>query len=134
MTKLEIARQIFLASPGLVRKDMIKKFVAEVGMTEAGASTYYAKIKSETKDIVGELKPLKSTEQLKQEIAEGKVKVTVFGKKDSSEVESATKAIEIKEVRYVGIPMINGKPGHSNYTERFENGVLFRTAHGYQAS
>lgn len=119
MTKLEIARQIFLASPELARKDMIKKFVNEIGMTEAGASTYYAKIKSEAKDVAGEAKVTKSVKQPAKEVAA---------------VEPSAKPVEVKEVRYVGMPMINGKPAHSDYTERFENGVLIRTAHGYQAS
>ena len=44
--KRDAAVRIFKANPGLSRKDMIAKFVAEANMTPAGAATYYQSFKS----------------------------------------------------------------------------------------
>lgn len=44
-TKTEIAKKIFEANQGIARKDMIEKFMTEAGLTQAGASTYYANFK-----------------------------------------------------------------------------------------
>ena len=45
-SKRDTAARIFKANPGLSRKDMIAKFVAEANMTPAGAATYYQSFKS----------------------------------------------------------------------------------------
>lgn len=40
-TKLERAREIFNRTPGFSRAQIIEKFMAELSMTRAGASTYF---------------------------------------------------------------------------------------------
>lgn len=45
MNKMERCRAIYTACAGEVRATIISKFVSEVGMTQAHASTYYATIK-----------------------------------------------------------------------------------------
>lgn len=44
-SKMDLARAVFAEMPGASRKDVIARFVAEVGLTEKGASTYYQSIK-----------------------------------------------------------------------------------------
>ena len=44
-SKQDRARAIYVANRKLARKDVIAKFVAEVGMTPAGAATYYQNFK-----------------------------------------------------------------------------------------
>lgn len=47
-SKVEIAREIYVREVklGKARKDIIAMFIAEAGLTKAGASTYYAQIKA----------------------------------------------------------------------------------------
>lgn len=40
-TKLERAREIFNRTPGFTRSQIIEKFMADLSMSKAGASTYY---------------------------------------------------------------------------------------------
>lgn len=46
MTKVERAKQIFQANAGASRAEIIALFVKELGMSSAGASTYYYNVKS----------------------------------------------------------------------------------------
>ena len=49
-SKMDKARVVFKAmfgNDGIKRKDIIEKFIADCGLTKAGASTYYAKLKKE---------------------------------------------------------------------------------------
>lgn len=45
-SKMDRAIEIYHANPGLQRKDYIALFKSELGMTDAGASTYYQTVKS----------------------------------------------------------------------------------------
>lgn len=40
-TKLDAARKIFNTTPGFTRTQIIAKFIEELGMSKAGATTYY---------------------------------------------------------------------------------------------
>lgn len=44
MSKLEHAKRVMEANPGKPRKEMISVLMTEVGLTAAGASTYYQKL------------------------------------------------------------------------------------------
>jgi len=41
-TKMEAALELMTKNPGLVRKQIITKFIDDVGLTKAGANTYYS--------------------------------------------------------------------------------------------
>ena len=41
-SKLSVCKEIFAASTGQSRKDIIAKFISEAGCSTAGAATYYA--------------------------------------------------------------------------------------------
>lgn len=45
MTKVERAKQIFQANAGASRAEIIALFIKELGMSNAGASTYYYNVK-----------------------------------------------------------------------------------------
>lgn len=47
VSKKDIATTIFCEMEGAPRKDVIKRFVSEAGLTESGASTYYQAIKKQ---------------------------------------------------------------------------------------
>ena len=49
-TKFQRAEKLFIAYRNLPRKTMIEKMVADVGLTAAGASTYYAALNKKHKD------------------------------------------------------------------------------------
>jgi len=44
-SKMDICRKIYIANPGMARKDLIELFMNEAGTTKAGSSTYIATIK-----------------------------------------------------------------------------------------
>lgn len=44
-SKADLAREIYASMPGASRRAVIERFVKEVGLTTAGASTYYQNIK-----------------------------------------------------------------------------------------
>jgi len=46
-TRMDKARRILLENPGAQRKEIIAKFIQEAGLTKAGASTYYQKLRKE---------------------------------------------------------------------------------------
>lgn len=48
-SKVELAREIFKKMKNKPRKDVLEAFVAEAGLTLAGAATYYSNIKNEAK-------------------------------------------------------------------------------------
>jgi len=48
VTKADLCRAFFHANPGLVRKDYIAEFM-KLGMTEAGAATYWYNFRKEAK-------------------------------------------------------------------------------------
>ena len=48
-SKMDRAIEVFYANPEATRKQVIALFVSELGMTPAGASTYYQTIKSNSK-------------------------------------------------------------------------------------
>ena len=48
-TKMDQAKAIFAESAGVARKDVIARFIKEVGLTKAGASTYYQKLHAAAK-------------------------------------------------------------------------------------
>lgn len=45
-SKKDKAKRIYLENPGLPKKEIIKKFIHECGLTENGANTYYGNLKS----------------------------------------------------------------------------------------
>jgi len=44
-SKMLAAMEVYKKNPNSVRKDVIAKFMADVGLTKAGSSTYYQLIK-----------------------------------------------------------------------------------------
>lgn len=48
-TKLARAKVIFDANGTLSRSEMITKFISDLGLTQAGATTYYSKLRNDTK-------------------------------------------------------------------------------------
>jgi hypothetical protein len=48
-TKMEAALAVMEKHPGLVRKQIIAKFIDDVGLTKAGANTYYALVQKKLK-------------------------------------------------------------------------------------
>ena len=50
-SKAQLARAIFVANYGkLARKDVIKAFIAQAGLTDKGAATYYQNFTKDVKD------------------------------------------------------------------------------------
>lgn len=41
MSKVQLAQKIYDSNPGMERKDLIGKFMSELNMSKAGATTYY---------------------------------------------------------------------------------------------
>lgn len=47
VTKLARAKTLFKANPSATRTEIIAMFVEQLGLTQAGATTYYSRLKSE---------------------------------------------------------------------------------------
>lgn len=72
MTKFEIALNKFAENPNVARKDFIARLVAELGMTESGASTYHynckKKFAEEAKPVAAVVVVAPKTEEVKKPV------------------------------------------------------------------
>jgi hypothetical protein len=57
-SKAAKAREIFSEMAGSPRKDVVQKFVAEAGLTEKGAATYYQNFRKEAGMVQSRVQPV----------------------------------------------------------------------------
>lgn len=62
-SKAAKAREIFSEMQGQPRKDVVQKFVAEAGLTEKGAATYYQNFRKEAGMVVSRVETVQVAPQ-----------------------------------------------------------------------